>query len=143
MIYSIIDVMRWVIGIWAQFMLDSITPLSIIWLIVLTFIIIYYMRNSKLFRWWRIFRDFLYIHIIIVLIVFTPVIFLWGSISGIAVVGVAILGISTVMFLYLIYFALCFPIFIIEGLIRKDFSNFKTGVKIFFNKKEKQKIGRN
>lgn len=34
-------------------------------------------------------------------------------------------------------------LFIVEGLIRKDIPDFKTGVKIFFNKKERRRIGRN
>ena len=34
-------------------------------------------------------------------------------------------------------------LFIAESLIRKDIPDFKTGIKIFFNKKERRKIGRN
>lgn len=40
-------------------------------------------------------------------------------------------------------FSVCLSLFIVEGLIRKDIPDFKTGVKFFFNKKERRRIGRN
>lgn len=36
-----------------------------------------------------------------------------------------------------------FSIFIIEGLIRKDFPDAKTGVRVFFDPEERRRIGRN
>lgn len=43
----------------------------------------------------------------------------------------------------LLLVAVDFSIFIIEGLIRKDFPDAKTGVKVFFDPEERRKIGRN
>ena len=40
-------------------------------------------------------------------------------------------------------FSVYLSLFIAESLIRKDAPDFKAGVKIFFNKKERRKIGRN
>ena len=99
-----------------------------------------YIPLIKRIRFWRLFE---------LIVLASLVLFVLSLFSG----GLVILFVFTALglvftevspFVVIVLLVVAdFSIFIIEGLIRKDFPDAKTGVRVFFDPEERRKIGRN